>query len=131
MAVPELVLVDTCIWVQFFNRRQSREKKAVDALLDDDRAALVGPILAEILIGIRRDEHADWVASLLRGVRFLQASWDEWRLAAQLGRDLMAKGHTLPLSDLLVGAVGIERQIDVYTTDPHFDLLPRLKRHTP
>ena len=25
------VLVDTCIWVQFFNRPQSAEKKAVDA----------------------------------------------------------------------------------------------------
>ena len=27
-----LVLIDTCIWVPFFNRPQSAEKKALDAL---------------------------------------------------------------------------------------------------
>ncbi len=44
-----LVLVDTCIWVPFFNRPQSVEKKVVDTLLDDDRAVLIGPIVTEIL----------------------------------------------------------------------------------
>ena len=44
-----IVLIDTCIWVPFFNRPQSPEKKAVDALLDEDRGALIGPIVAEIL----------------------------------------------------------------------------------
>ena len=38
-----LVLVDACIWVPFFNRPQSAEEKVVDALLDDDGAALIGP----------------------------------------------------------------------------------------
>jgi hypothetical protein len=48
----DLVLIDTCIWVPFFNRPQSAEKRAVDALLEEDRAALIGPILAEILTSI-------------------------------------------------------------------------------
>ena len=51
MAAQDLVLVDTCIWIQFFNRPQSREKHAVDELLDEDRVALIGPILAEVLQG--------------------------------------------------------------------------------
>jgi hypothetical protein len=51
MAVAELVLVDTCIWVPFFNRPYSGEKQAVDELLDDDRGALIGPVLTEILLG--------------------------------------------------------------------------------
>ena len=67
-----LVLVDTCIWVQFFNRPQSAEKKSVDALLDDDRAALIGPVVAEILQGIPREAQAGHVASLLRGMRCLE-----------------------------------------------------------
>ncbi len=69
----DLVLIDTCIWVPFFNRPQSAEKKAVDALLDEDRAVLIGPILAEILQGFRRDDRADWVASSLRGLPHLHA----------------------------------------------------------
>lgn len=131
MAARELVLVDTCIWVQFVNRPQSRDKKAVDALLDDDRAALIGPIVAEILLGFRRDDQADWVASVLRGPHFLQVTWQEWRAAARLGRQLTAAGHGLPLSDLVIAAVALERNLTVYSTDRHFDTLPDLRRYGP
>ena len=131
MAVREIVLVDTCIWVPFFNRPQSREKRHVDGLLDDDRAALVGPILAEILLGFRRDEYADWVASELRGLHFLEVTWDEWRAAARLGRKLIAQDHTLPQTDLVIAAVALTRDIAVYSSDPHFELIPDLKRFSP
>jgi predicted nucleic acid-binding protein len=131
MPVRDLVLIDTCIWVPFFNRPQSAEKHAVDLLLDDDRAAVIGPILTEVLLGFRRDEHADWVASVLRGLHFLETAWDEWRAAARLGRQLMASGRTLPLSDLVIAAVALERDLSVYTTDPDFDAVPNLKRHGP
>jgi hypothetical protein len=47
----------------------------VDALLDEDRVALIGPILAEVLRGFRQDAHADWVASALRDVRYLDLVW--------------------------------------------------------
>ncbi len=107
MAVQELVLVDTCIWVPFFNRPQSIEKQAVDTLLDDDRAALIGPILTEVLLGFRRDERADWVASMLRGLHYLDVTWDEWRAAARVGRRLKATRQSLPLSDLVIAAVAL------------------------
>jgi predicted nucleic acid-binding protein len=128
MAVADLVLVDTCIWAPFFNRPRSREKQAVDELLDDDRAALIGPVLAEILLGFRRDEQADWVASELRGLRHLQVSWNEWRAAAKLGRSLIATGRPLPQTDLVLATVAVERDLEVYSSDPHFDLIPNLKR---
>jgi predicted nucleic acid-binding protein len=117
--------------VPFFNRPRSPEKVAVDSLLDDDRAALVGPIVTEILLGFRRDEHADWVASELRGMHFVETNWSDWRSAARIGRRLMATGRTLPLSELFIAAVALSRDIAVYTTDPHFDLFPDLKRYSP
>ena len=125
------VLVDTCIWVPFFNRPQSAEKKAVDALLDDDRAALIGPIVTEILQGFPREAQADYVASLLRGALYLEITWEDWQEAARLGRRLVASGHRLPLSDLILAAVAIRVDAEVYTSDPHFDLMLRLNRHRP
>ena len=128
MVNTELVLVDTCIWVPFFNRPQSPEKRVISDLLDEDRVALVGPILAEILQGFRRDEQADWVASELRGVRYIDIVWDDWRAAARLGRRLVARGHTLPLTDLAIAAVAMNHNAAVYSSDPHFDLMPSLSR---
>jgi hypothetical protein len=80
-----LVLIDTCIWVPFFSRPQSAEKQNVDALLDDDRATLIGPIVTEILQGIPREPQAAYIASLLRGLRCLEMEWEDWLEAARLG----------------------------------------------
>lgn len=127
----DLVLIDTCIWVPFFNRPQSAVKKAVDELLDEDRAALVGPILAEVLSGFRREAQADWVVSALRGLVYIELTWDDWRGAAQLGRQLAGRGHQLPLSDLALAAVAQRLDCAVFTSDPHFTLIPDLKLYSP
>lgn len=126
-----LVLIDTCIWVPFFNRPQSAEKKTVDALLDDDRAALIGPIAAEILQGIPREAHASYVASLLRGIRYFETEWEDWIEAARLGRRCAASGHRLPLSDLILATVALRHDAEIYTIDPHFDLLGEIKHFAP
>jgi predicted nucleic acid-binding protein len=123
-----IVLVDTCIWVPFFNRPQSPEKKAVDVLLDEDRGTLVGPIVAEILQGIPREENARYVASLLRGIRYIEITWADWESAARLGRRLAGRGHRLPLSDLVLAAAALRLDAEVFTTDPHFDLIEEVKR---
>jgi predicted nucleic acid-binding protein len=119
------------MWAEFFNRPSSSIKLAIDVLLDDDRAALVGPILAEVLVGFRRDGEADWVASELRGLHYLETNWDNWRAAARLGRNLATQGHQLPLSDLVIASKALSLGCAVYTTDPHFDLFPDLIRHAP
>lgn len=130
MTIPpgDLVLIDTCIWVGFFNRTQSTERMTVDPLLDDDRAAITGMILAEILQGFRRDDQADWVASSLHGLHTLEPTWDDWRYVAKLGRQLIASGHRLPLTDPAIAAIALRNDCFVLTTDPHFDLIAGLKR---
>ena len=129
--MEEWVFVDTCIWASFFAKPGSPEKAAVDDLLDSDRVALVGPILAEVLLGFQRKDQADWVASRLRMAQYVEATWNDWRAAADLGRDLAAKGYKLPLTDLLVAGIARRCQAWIYTTDPHFDVIPELKRFRP
>ncbi len=124
----DLVLIDTCIWVGFFNRNQSSERRTVEPLLDDDRAAVTGMILAEVLQGFRRDEQADWVAASLKGLHDLEPTWDDWRAAAKLGRHLAANGNRLPLTDLAIAAIALRNDCAILTTDPHFDLIVGLKR---
>jgi predicted nucleic acid-binding protein len=116
--MEEWVFVDTCVWASFFDKPGSTEKSAVDDLLDADRVALVGPVVAEVLVGFRRKDQADWVASRLRLAHYLEPGWDDWRAAADLGRDLAAKGNKVPLSDLCVAAAARRCNAWVYTTDP-------------
>jgi predicted nucleic acid-binding protein len=129
--MEDWVLVDTVIWASFFSKPNSAEKRAVDDLIDADRVALVGPIIAEVLLGFRRQAQADWVASRLRLVHYVEPTWGDWKSAAEIGRTLAARGHVIPITDLVVAAVAQRTGISVYSTDPHFDLVPDLKRYWP
>ncbi len=129
MKTADWVLVDTGVWSAFFSKPSSHEKRAVDTLLDEDRIALTGPVLAEVLRGFRRADQADWVASRLRLAHYLEPSWEDWRSAASLGRELAARGHDVPLTDLVVAALAIRVEASVFSADPHFDLIPELKRY--
>lgn len=68
---------------------------------------------------------------MLRGLHCLEITWDDWRAAAELGRHLAGQGHRLPLTDLIVAVVALRLDAGVYTSDPHFDLIPHLKRFSP
>lgn len=121
--MDDWVFVDTCIWASFFAKANSPEKAAVDDLLDNDRVALVGPIVTEVLLGFRRKDQADWIASRLRLAHYVEPEWGDWRSASETGRELAARNHQLPISDLVLAAVTRRCNACVYTTDPHFDLL--------
>ena len=125
------VIVDTCVWASFFEKPGSAEKATVDELLDSDRVALIGPILSEVLLGFKRKDQADWVASRLRLAHNLVVTLDDWQVGASLGRELIAAGHRVPLTDLVVASTALRSKAWVYTTDPHFDLFPDLKRFWP
>ncbi len=125
------VFVDTCIWASFFTKPGSPEKRAVDDLLDADRVALVGPIVAEVLLGFRRKDQADWIASRLRLAHYVETDRNDWEAAADMGRALAAKGRRLPLTDLLVATAAKRLDAYVYSTDPDFDLIDDLKRFSP
>ena len=128
----EPVLVDTCMWVSFFNRPQSKIKKVIDELLDDDRVMMIGPVLAEVLVGFRREQQAQWVASFLSGTEFESLRWDDWCHVASLERQLKSKGHDdVPQTDCVVAATALDRRWLVYSDDPHFDLIDWLPRFRP
>ena len=129
--MTDWVFVDTCIWASFFSKPNSQEQRVVSGLLRLDRVALVGPLVAEVLMGIRNRDRADWIGSRLKLRHYIEADWDHWKSAAELGRNLAALGHRLPLSDLLVAAVALDLGASVYSTDPHFDLIPDLRRFRP
>jgi hypothetical protein len=95
--MKDWVFVDTCIWAAFFAKPGSREKHALDELLDADSVALVGPILSEVLLGFARKDQADWVGSRLRLAHYVEATWNDWHLAADLGRELASEQHRIPL----------------------------------
>ncbi|HEY5600310.1 MAG TPA: PIN domain-containing protein [Candidatus Manganitrophaceae bacterium] len=126
-----MVIADTSVWIPFFNRPGSAEKQALDALIDADEIAMIGVVLAELLQGCRARKDRDEIADALFALPYLEMTRETWVLAGGTSSLLLRRGVTLPISDLVVAALSLERQCQLYSLDGHFKKIPDLARYHP
>ena len=123
------IIIDTSVWIDFFNHPQSLITLQLKTLLRNRRVILVGMVLAELLQGIKTHREARLVQQSLGKLPYLEMTRDDWQQAGELSASLRRKGTTLPLSDLVIGAMAIKAGLEIFTTDPHFKKIPGLKIH--
>ena len=122
----DLVLVDTSAWLCFFSRRGFEDiKKTLSTLLDEDRAAIAGPILVELIQGTRTTEEKETIKKLIRGIHWLSVSDDHWHKASEMAFALRRKGITSSAIDTLIAILAIEYHCILLHKDSHFDLIER------
>ena len=120
----DLVLVDTSAWICFFSRRGFEDiKKTLSTLLDEDRAAIAGPILVELIQGTRTTEEKETIKKLIRGIHWLSVSDDHWHKAAEMAFALRRKGVTSSAIDTLIAILAIDYRCLLLNKDSHFELI--------
>ncbi len=127
---PAGSIVDTSIWIDFFKGVASVKAFMNERILKD-RVFICGPILFELLQGIKSSEEKEIVKEALLSLPYLEITIQDWEGAASLSRDLRTKGITLPLTDLLIGQLAKKNNLEVVSFDPHFDQIPGLKHRKP
>lgn len=126
-----MVIADTSVWIPFFNRPDSPEKAALDLLIDADEIAMVGVVLAELLQGCRTQSERDSLSDALLALPYYEVTQSIWLQTGDLSAALLRRGVTLPLSDLIIAALAIERDCRVYSLDAHFKKIPGLHLYSP
>lgn len=121
----EPVLVDTSYWIEYFNRPGTKKADEVTVLIRDDRAAVTGVILAELLQGTRTVEEFDELRSALRAVGWVGMNEDIYARAGRLGFELRRRGVTVPTTDCVVAAAAESIGGRILTLDGHFEELAR------
>ena len=126
-----MVIADTSVWIPFFNRPDSVEKQALDALIDADEVAMAGVVLAELLQGCRTRKDRDEINDAMLSLPYLEITRDIWILAGDTSSFLLRRGITLPMPDLVVAAIALKNQCRLYSLDAHFQKIPSLARFQP
>jgi len=120
------VLIDTSAWICFFARSgYVQVKEIVSHLLDENRAAIAGPIVVELIQGARTEKEKAFLRSRLEGLHWLSITDMHWYEAAELSFGLRRKGVTASAIDVLIGVVAISYQCKLLHKDSDFDLIAR------
>ena len=114
------VLIDTSAWIDFLRSSKGKTGDLVAGLIRSDTARITGPIIAELLHGVRSKKEIAQLNLLLDTIPCLEITWDDWRTTGNSLRTLREKGLTIPLTDVLIATVARKNRIAVLTLDKHF-----------
>ncbi len=121
-----MIVVDTSVWIDWFNDLDTPQTHTVGELLAADRAlGLTDVVLTEMLQGLRSDRLARQVDETLSAHEILTLDGlEDFRRAATLYRRCRAAGVTIRrTADCLIAVVCIREKVPLLHADVDFDRL--------
>lgn len=119
-----MITVDSSVWIDYFNGKQTAQTQQLDAVLDDSSHDLVllDVVLMEVLRGYRHEQEWQLANRTLSALPVMTAGGaDVARAAAAMYRQLRIVGITVRSSiDLLVGAWCIKQDCVLIHNDRDF-----------
>lgn len=123
------IIVDTCVWIEFFMDPASEFTLHLKSLLRERKVIMVGMVMAEILQGVKTPKEATLVEQNLAKLTYLEITRDIWVTAGEMSSSLRRAGNTIPLSDLLIAAIALSGNHEIFTVDQHFTKIDGLRLH--
>ncbi len=118
-------LVDATVWAEYLRGARADVRERVDKLLDGNRAAACGVVLAALLAGIDGESDRRFLEECLRGVPFLEAGREAFAAAGRMAAALRRRGEAAPLADLLLLALAREHRLALFTFNGRLAALAR------
>lgn len=124
------VMIDTCVWSAVLRRRKPDPDMTarVADLISDGRAVLIGPILQELLSGVRDANQFASLKKHLAPFEDVHLERRHFENAAEFANTCRSHGIQGSTIDFLICAVAHLEGFQILTTDADFE---RFARHLP
>jgi len=120
-----MILVDSSVWIDYFNGRDSRETDLLDSLLGSEPLLTGDLILTEVLQGFRRDRDFRRARAALERLVFAPMVGHAIAVGSAANyRSLRRKGLTVRKTiDVLIATFCIENSHTLLHSDRDFDAM--------
>ena len=117
-----MFLVDSSVWIDYFNGRKTAETDTLDAALGEELVCVGDIMLAEVLQGFRSDRHHQIARDLLLSLDVMELLDTSIALkSAEHYRYLRSKGATVrKTTDCIIATWCIEKGIPLLHCDKDF-----------
>ncbi len=122
-----MILVDSSVWIDYFNGIDSNETSKLDEILGLEEVAIGDLILTEVLQGFRSDKDYKTAKDILTSLNVYEMLGTELALkSAHNFRKLRKQGITIrKTADVIIATYAIENKISLLFSDK--DFLPFVK----
>ncbi len=119
-----MILVDTSVWIKFFNKSESIQAKILKNLLEEEmEICSTELIVTEILQGIGNERLFTQVKKYLLEFPIFEAKGIQTYIhAANIYRTCRRKGKTIRKTiDTIIAAIAIENKLELFHDDKDFN----------
>jgi len=122
-----VIVVDSSVWIDYFNGTVTRESNLLDGLLGNEPLMIGDLILTEVLQGFRSDSDYESARDALDTLIFTPMVGRDIALASAGNyRALRSKGGTIRKTiDVLIGTFCLENNHPLLHSDRDFDIMEK------
>jgi predicted nucleic acid-binding protein len=123
--MPDKVLIDTSVWVDFFRKKESLASVKVREYLKLSQVCYAGPILVELYQGAKTQREIEILDQLFDTISYVDITRDHYHHAGMISQKAAREGKVFSTIDVILAVLAHDGGLSLYSLDRHFQDISR------
>jgi len=123
--MPDKVLIDTSVWVDFFRKRDSLVSMKVREYLKLSQVCYTGPILVELYQGAKTQRETEILDQLFDTISYVDITRKHYHHAGMVSQKAAREGRLFSTIDVILGVLAHDEGLSLFSLDRHFHDISR------
>ena len=123
--MPDKVLIDTSIWVEFFGKRNSAISTRLREYLKLNQACYTGPIFVELYQGAKTRREIEVLDQLFDTINYVDITRSHYHHAGLVSQKAAREGNVFSTIDVILAVLAHDESLSLFSLDHHFQDISR------
>jgi hypothetical protein len=124
--IINMILIDTCIWLDYLNKNKSKETDILDLFLEENKICITDIIKSEIISGAKNENEYFKLYDLLSNLPKLEPNYNFWDKLSYTRFQLQKQGYSIAIPDLMIAMLAYQHKTPLFTKDKHFKQIQKI-----
>ncbi len=121
------ILVDSSLWIEYYRPDgRPQRRSAVREAVVRDIVTTTAMVAIEVLQGAATPDAFEALRDDFGALHWLDVTRRMAERAARMGFDLYRRGQAVPSTDLMIAAVALEHECELWHLDEHFERIAKV-----
>ncbi len=118
--MPDKILIDTSIWVEFFRKKNSAVSTKLREYLKLNQACYAGPIFVELYQGAKSQYETGILSELFDTINYVDITRNHYHHAGLVSQRAAREGKVFSTIDMILAVLAHDEDLSIFSLDHHF-----------
>jgi len=123
--MPDKILIDTSIWVEFFRKRDSAVSTKLREYLKLNKVCYTGPIFVELYQGAKTYREIEVLDQLFNTIHYVDITRNHYHHAGLVSQKAAREGKVFSTIDVILAVLAHDEGLSFFSLDHHFQDISR------